>query len=136
MFSFQHLQTNLGSCYGFFSFTYNSQHIYMEYFEELALGTLCPIPTSAKRSVIWAITHKAKMVYSTLELLAKEMGYLHRVLCKNNYPDWFLKNPTLDHKLIYLPPKTPPKRYLYQFPTFKPTNAQIILKNETFLNPY
>ena len=33
------------------------------------------------------------MVCSTPELLAKEMDYLHRVLCMNNYPDWFLKKP-------------------------------------------
>ena len=36
-------------------------------------------PTSAKRSVIQALTHRAGMVCSILELLAKEMDYLHRV---------------------------------------------------------
>ena len=50
-------------------------------------------PRSAKRSVIQALTHRAKMVCSTAELLAKEMDYLHRVLCRNKYPDWFLKKP-------------------------------------------
>ena len=48
---------------------------------------------SAKRSVIQALTHKAKMVCSTPELLAKEMDYLNKVLCRNSYPDWFLEKP-------------------------------------------
>ena len=33
------------------------------------------------------------MVLSTPELLAKEMDYLNKVLCRNSYPDWFLKKP-------------------------------------------
>ena len=48
-------------------------------------------PTYAKRSVIWALTHRARMICSTQELLAKEMEYLHRILHRNDYPDWFLK---------------------------------------------
>ena len=47
---------------------------------------------SAKRSVIQALTQRAKMVCSTSELLAKEMDYLNKVLHRNSYPDWFLKN--------------------------------------------
>ena len=50
-------------------------------------------PIYAKRSVIQALTHRAKMVYSTPDLLAKEMDYLNKVLCRNSYPDWFLKKP-------------------------------------------
>ena len=37
-------------------------------------------PLSAKRSVFQALTHRAKMVCSTPELLAKEMDYLKKVL--------------------------------------------------------
>ena len=48
-------------------------------------------PISAKRSVVQALMHRAKMVCSTSELLAKEMDYLNIVLCLNSYPDWFLK---------------------------------------------
>ena len=50
-------------------------------------------PISAKRSVIQALIHRAKMVCSTPELLAKEMDYLNKVLHKNSYPDCFLKKP-------------------------------------------
>ena len=46
-----------------------------------------------KKSVIQALTHRARMVYSNPELLAKEMDYLNKVLCRNSYPDWFLKKP-------------------------------------------
>ena len=55
-------------------------------------------PISAKRSVIQGLIHRARMVCSTPELLAKEVDYLHRVLCRNNYPDWFLKKPMLGHR--------------------------------------
>ena len=48
------------------------------------------LPRSNRRSVIQALTHGAKMVCSTPELLAKEMDYLHR----NNNPDCFLKKKT------------------------------------------
>ena len=48
-------------------------------------------PISAKRSVIQALTHRVKVVCSTSELLAREMGYLNKVLHRNSYPDWFLK---------------------------------------------
>ena len=34
-----------------------------------------------KRSVIQALTHRTKMVYSTPKLLTKEMDYLNKVLC-------------------------------------------------------
>ena len=50
-------------------------------------------PISAKRSVIQALTHKAKMLCSTPELLAKEMDYLNKTLCRKSYPDWFHKKP-------------------------------------------
>ena len=48
-------------------------------------------PTFAKTSVIQAITHRVQMVCSSPELIAREMDYLYRVLCRNNYLDWFLK---------------------------------------------
>ena len=48
-------------------------------------------PISAKRSVIQALTHRAKMFCSSPGLLDKEMDYLNKVLCRNSYPDWFLK---------------------------------------------
>ena len=42
-------------------------------------------PISAKRSVIQALTYKAKMVYSTPVLLARnEMDYLNKVLHRNS----------------------------------------------------
>ena len=61
------------------------------------LGTNCSPyskhSVSAKRPVIQALTHRTKMVCSIPELLAKEMDFLHKVLCRNSYPDWFLKKP-------------------------------------------
>ena len=51
-------------------------------------------PISAKRSVVQALIHRAKIVNCTPELLAKEIDYLNKVLCLNSYPDWFLKYPT------------------------------------------
>ena len=33
----------------------------------------------------------AKMFYSTLEILVKEVVYFHRILLKNNYTDWMIK---------------------------------------------
>ena len=58
-------------------------------------------PISPKRCVIQAHSHRAKMVCSTQELLAKEMDYLNKVLHSNSYPEWFLKKPNsrphMDH---------------------------------------
>ena len=34
------------------------------------------------------------MVCSTPGLLARKMDYINKVLCRNSYPDWFLKNLT------------------------------------------
>ena len=48
-------------------------------------------PISAKRSVIQTLTHRAKMVCSTPELIAKEKDYLNKVLSRKSYFDWFLK---------------------------------------------
>ena len=50
-------------------------------------------PISAKRSIIQALTTRAKRVCSTQELIAKEMDYVNKVLFRNRYPDWFLKKP-------------------------------------------
>ena len=47
-------------------------------------------PISAKRSVVQALRHRAKMVCYTPELLAKGMDYLNKVLSLNTVPDWFL----------------------------------------------
>ena len=64
---------------------------------------------SAKRSVIQALTHRARMVCSIPELLPKEMDYLHMVLRRNNYSDWFLKKsntrPQVDQPTIQETPK-------------------------------
>ena len=46
-------------------------------------------PISAKLSVIHTLTHRAKQVCSTPELLAKEMDHLHKVLQDNHYPPQF-----------------------------------------------
>ena len=46
-------------------------------------------PISAKLSVINTFIHKAKQVCSTPELLAKEMGHLHKVLQDNHYTAQF-----------------------------------------------
>ena len=54
-------------------------------------------PLSAKRSVIQTLTHTAKMACSTPVILAKAMDYQYKVLCRNSYPDWFLKNITTGH---------------------------------------
>ena len=48
-------------------------------------------PNISKNQVFQALTHRAKMVCSTLELLAKEMDFLDKVLHRNSYPNWFLK---------------------------------------------
>ena len=32
-------------------------------------------------------------MHSTPELLAKDMDYLNKVLCRNSYQDWFLRKP-------------------------------------------
>ena len=50
-------------------------------------------PISAKWSVIQAITNRAKIVCSTPELLAKEIHYLNKVLCRKSYLYWFIKKP-------------------------------------------
>ena len=73
-------------------------------------------PTSTKRSVIQALTHKARIVCSTPELLAKEMDYLHSILHRNSNPDWFLKNPTPGHNEINPPSKKLPKEVFISVP--------------------
>ena len=78
-----------------------------------------------------------------LELLAKEMDYLYRVLCGNNYPDWFLKKrpntrPQVDQPTI----QETPKEVFISIPyipvlsvefrrIFKDTKVQIIFKDVT-----
>ena len=49
-------------------------------------------PISAKKAVIQALTYRAKNVCSTPQIFAKEMDYLYRVLLKNSYQDWIIKN--------------------------------------------
>ena len=48
-------------------------------------------PISAKLSVIHTLTHRAKQICSTPELLAKEMDHLHQVLQDNHYPPQFFQ---------------------------------------------
>ena len=48
-------------------------------------------PISAKLSVIHILTHRAKQVCSTPEVLAKEMDHLHKVLQDNHYPPQFFQ---------------------------------------------
>ena len=96
-------------------------------------------PTSAKRSVTQTLTHRATMVCSISEFLAKEMDYLHRLLHRNNYPDWFLKNhntrPQVDQSTIQETPKEVFALVLFiqglsqEFRRiFKNTKVQIIFK--------
>ena len=70
-----------------------------------------------KKYVIQALTHRAKMLCSTSELLVKEMDYLHKVLCRNSYSDLFLKNQTMDCKWLKTSPKKTKKKHLSQSPT-------------------
>ena len=37
--------------------------------------------------------YRAKNMYSTPKILAKETDYLHDVLQMNNYPEWMIKEP-------------------------------------------
>ena len=70
----------------------------------------------AKRSVIQALIHRAQMVCCTPRQLPKEMDYLHKVLCRNSYPEWFQKKKkTVDHIWTRPPPKKPLKKPLSQF---------------------
>ena len=96
-------------------------------------------PRSAKRSVITALTHRVKMVYSIPELLAKEMDNLHWVLCRNNYPDWFLKKPDTRPQVDKVTSQDTTKEVSISVPytpglnnecrrIFKDTKAQIIFK--------
>ena len=74
-------------------------------------NTLYKKPTHTDRYLDWnsnhpifaksytSITKRARMVCFTPELLAKEMDYLHRVLHRHNYPDWFLKKTTIPRTL-------------------------------------
>ena len=48
-------------------------------------------PISAKLSVIHTLTHRAKQICSTPELLAQEMYHLHKVLQENHYPPQFIQ---------------------------------------------
>ena len=48
-------------------------------------------PKSAKCAGVRALTYRAKNVCSSLELLAKEMDHLGKVLRYNNYPTWMIK---------------------------------------------
>ena len=47
-------------------------------------------PKSAKRTVVRALTDRAKNVCSSPELLAEEMDHLGKVLKYNNYPKWMI----------------------------------------------
>ena len=72
--------------------TPNPNHIIHTYIQIFVLefqpSNIC------KNIFIQALTHRAKMVCCTPELSAKEMGYLNKVLHRNSYLDWFLKNLT------------------------------------------
>ena len=68
-------------------------------------------PISAKRSVIQALTHRAKI---GPELLAKEMDCLNKVLSRNSFPDWLLKNQTTGLIKTKSPTKKPQRNPLSQ----------------------
>ena len=96
-------------------------------------------PTSAIRSVIQVLTHRARMVCSTPYLLAKEMDFLHRVFCKNYYPDWFLKKPNTRPQVDQPTIQEVPNEVFISVPyipglseefrrIFKDTKVQIIFK--------
>ena len=58
-------------------------------------------PSCICKKVCHTGTHpQGKMMYSTPELLAKEMDYLHKVLCRNSYPYWLLKKPNTRPQMI------------------------------------
>ena len=48
-------------------------------------------PISAKKAGSHDLISRAKNVFSTPGILAKEMDCLHRALLTNNYPDWLIK---------------------------------------------
>ena len=49
------------------------------------------LPISAKKAFNHALVYRAEYVCSILEILAKEMDYLCRVVLKNHYLDWMIK---------------------------------------------
>ena len=96
-------------------------------------------PISAKRSVIQALTKRAKMVCSTPELLAKVLDYLNKVLHRNSYTDWFLNKPNNRPYMDHIPTQETTKEAFVSVPyiqelneefrrTFKDTKFQIIFK--------
>ena len=96
-------------------------------------------PISANRSVIQALTHRAKIDCSTPEILAREMDYLNRVLHRNSYPDWLLKKPNNRPQGDQAPTQETTKEAFISVPhfqglseefrrIFRDTKAQIIFK--------
>ena len=73
-------------------------------------------PISAKRSVIQTLTHRAKVVCFTPELLPWEMHYLDKVLHRNStLAGLWKKTPITGLREIKLPPRKPPRKPLSQF---------------------
>ena len=73
------------------------------------------------------------------ELLAKKMDYLHRVLCRNNYPYRFLKKPNARPQVDQTTIQVTTKELFISVPyipglseefrrIFKDTKVQVILK--------
>ena len=64
-------------------------------------------PILAKRAVVRALMDRAENVCSDPGILAKEMEYLNRVLCYNNYPQWIInKQGKSDKQDPIIHPKT------------------------------
>ena len=94
---------------------------------------------SGKRSVIQALTHRAKVVCSTPELLAREMDYRNKVLCRNSYLHWLLKKTNNRSQGDQAPTRETTKEAFVSVPYFrgmseefrrinKNTKVQIIFK--------
>ena len=79
-------------------------------------------PLSAKKSVVRALSDRAKNVCTSPEILAKEMDHLHSVLRSNHYPEWILKQSKGPPK-----PRDPPK---------DPTTGEEIKKLHFISVPY
>ena len=80
-------------------------------------------PILAKRAVVRALMDRACNVGSSPEFLAKEVEYLSKVLCYNNYPDWLIKKwgkPDQSGPLIHLETQNVIKKQFYVSVSYYP----------------
>ena len=57
-------------------------------------------PISGRKAVLHAPVYRANNVCYSPEILAKEMDYLLRVLIKNSYPYWMIKESGKNQQLL------------------------------------